>query len=439
MASTTLPLATPADETPALRPRTVAAYAATAGPTVILGLPFSVYLPPYIAEGGVISVALVGLLFSLTTIWDGVVDPLIGTMVDRVRTGLGAHRRWMLLAIGPLAVLLLTLVTVGDRLPFGALFLMMVLLYSSYSVYEVAQLSWGSALVHSPADSALLYGMRDWFAKIALILAFAAPAAAQLLIPGISLQGRIMAYASLFLLMVPIALFAMRLVPPRAVVADAGIGWRHEIRASLSFPPLMLLLGVQFLNSFAFGSLTSLFVFFAAAVLDLDGQSAVLLFASFIGGALASPLWTFLARRFGKPPMMMAMGLLISGLLVATLFQQPRGLMQAVGFSLMLGTGFVGLLFTYSMLADLIPRDAVRCGRGRSAFLFALLNLMQKFGVAAAIAFSYLALDLVGFDPRNGEAAARELHLLFALQPTVSWIVMVGLLLMMQRGLARCA
>ena len=101
------------DRTEALRPRTVAAYAATAGPTVILGLPFSVYLPPYIAEGGVISVALVGLLFSLTTIWDGVVDPLIGTMVDRVRTGLGAHRRWMLLALVPMALLLLALVTVG--------------------------------------------------------------------------------------------------------------------------------------------------------------------------------------------------------------------------------------------------------------------------------------------------------------------------------------
>lgn len=437
MASKALPSVAQADGTPALRSRTVAAYAATAGPTVMLGLPFSVYLPPYIAEGGVISVALVGLLFSLTTIWDGVVDPLIGTMVDRVRTGLGAYRRWMLLAIGPLFVLLVALVTVGDRLPFAALFLMMVLFYSSYSLYEVAQLSWGAALVRSPADSALLYGMRDWFAKIALILAFAAPAAAQLLIPGLSLQGRIMAYASLFLLMVPIALFAIRLVPPRAVVAEPGIGWRAEIRASLSFPPLMLLLGVQFLNSFAFGSLTSLFVFFAAAVLDLDGQSAVLLFASFIGGALASPVWTFLARRFGKPPMMMAMGLLISSLLVATLFQEPVGIGQAVGFSLMLGTGFVGLLFTYSMLADLIPDDAARCGRGRSAFLFALLNLMQKFGVAAAIAVSYAALDLVGFDPRNGGAAARELHLIFALQPTVSWIVMVGLLLLMQRALAQ--
>jgi Na+/melibiose symporter-like transporter len=439
LASTALPSAAGPGEDAALRPRSVAAYAATAGPTVILGLPFSVYLPPYIAEGGVISVALVGLLFSLTTIWDGVVDPLIGTMVDRVRTGLGAHRRWMLLALVPLSLLLFALVTVGDRLPFAALFIMMVLFYSSYSLYEVAQLSWGAALVRTPRDSALLYGMRDWFAKIALILAFAAPAAAQLLIPGVSLQGRIMAYASLFLLMVPIALFAIRLIPPRAVVAEPGIGWRHEIRASLSFPPLMLLLGVQFLNSFAFGSLTSLFVFFAAAVLDLDGQSAVLLFASFIGGAVASPIWTILARRFGKPPMMIAMGLLIASLLVATLVREPRGLMEAMGFSLLLGTGFVGLLFTYSMLADLIPRDTQRCGRGRSAFLFALLNLMQKFGVAAAIAVSYVSLDLVGFDPQNGQAAARELHLLFALQPALSWTVMIGLLVLMQRALGRDA
>ena len=162
-------------EAPTLRTRTVAAYAATAGPTALLGLPFSVYLPPYIAEGGVIAVALVGLLFSFTTIWDGVVDPLIGTMIDRVGTGIGAHRRWMLRALLPLLLLLLVIVTVGDRLPFAALFLVMVLFYSSFSLYDVAQLSWGAALVRTPAESALLYGARDWFSKIALIVAFAAP------------------------------------------------------------------------------------------------------------------------------------------------------------------------------------------------------------------------------------------------------------------------
>lgn len=437
MATTAPTLSARGVESSALTPRTVAAYAATAAPTAMLGLPFSVYLPPYIAEGGMIAVALVGLLFSLTTIWDGVVDPLIGTMVDRFRPGLGAHRRWMLIAMVPLLGLLAFIVTAGNLLPFAALFIVLVLFYSSFSLYEVAQLSWGSALVRAPADSAMLYGMRDWASKIALLVAFAAPAAAQFFVPGLSLQGRIMAYAGVMLVVAPVALYAIRHIPRRAVVAEPGIGWRHELRASLSFPPLMLLCGVQFLNSFAFGSLTALFVFFAAWVLDLDDRSALLLFASFIGGALASPGWTWLARRFGKPPMMMAMGLLIGSLLVATLAQQPEGFGQAAIFSLLLGTGFVGMLFTYSMLADLIPHDAERCGRGRAAFLFAILNLMAKFGVAAAIGVSYLALDFIGFDPANGAAAARQLHLLFVLQPTLSWLVMVGLLLLLHRRMAR--
>ncbi len=428
MATSALPSTDRPTERSALRPREVAAYAVTAGPTVILSLPFSVYLPPYIAEGGVISVALVGLLFSLTTIWDGVVDPLIGTMVDRVQTGLGAYRRWMLRALVPLFLLLIAVVTVGDRLSFAALFVMMTLFYSSYSLYDVAQLSWGAALVRTPADSALLYGMRDWYAKVALILAFAAPAAAQLVLPGIGLQGRIMAYAGIFLVMAPLALFALRHVPPRPVIAAPGIGWRHEIRASLSFPPLMLLYGVQFFNSFAFGALTSLYIFFAASVLNLDAQSALLLFASFIGAALSSPGWTWLARRYGKPSMMMTMGVLIAALLLASLAHPPQGIVQAATFSLMLGTGFAGTLFTYSMLADIIPRDAERCGRNRSAFLFALLNLMQKFGVAAAIAVSYALLGVVGFDPNDGAASARALHLLFVLLPVASWLAMIGLL-----------
>ena len=121
--------------------------------------------------------------------------------------------------------------------------------------------------------------------------------------------------------------------------------------------------------------------------------------------------------------------------LVAT----SRKLEEAAGFSLLLGTGFVGLLFIHSMLADLIPRDAERCGRNRSATLFALLNLMQKFGVAAAIGVSYVLLDVIGFDPQNGQAAARELHLLFACLPAFSWGLMILLLVALRRYMPRTA
>jgi glycoside/pentoside/hexuronide:cation symporter, GPH family len=54
---------------------TTRAYALAVAPVAILGLPLGVLLPPYIAQGGVISVGLVGIIFTIGTIWDGIDRP----------------------------------------------------------------------------------------------------------------------------------------------------------------------------------------------------------------------------------------------------------------------------------------------------------------------------------------------------------------------------
>jgi Na+/melibiose symporter-like transporter len=97
----------------ALKRSTVATYALGVGPAILVGLPFSVYLPPFIAAGGVIPVALVGLIFSLSTLWDGIVDPLIGTMIDKRSKGATPHLHWMLIALLPLIPLLLIILFLG--------------------------------------------------------------------------------------------------------------------------------------------------------------------------------------------------------------------------------------------------------------------------------------------------------------------------------------
>jgi glycoside/pentoside/hexuronide:cation symporter, GPH family len=411
----------------------VAAYAAAVGPVAIFGLPFSVYLPPYISAGGVIAVSLVGLMFSLCTLWDGVVDPAIGTMIDRVSAGDAPHRRWMRLAAGPLAALLLVLVFAGDSLPFAGLFVVLIFFYSSFSLFDVAHLSWGAALAGSPSESARLFGGREWAAKLFLILAFAAPAIAQLAIPGLSLQGRIIAYASLVVLALPIALFAISRIPARTVRAQPGIGWRRELAATMGFRPLMLLLVVQILGSFAFGSLTSLFVFFADGALRLDDRSAVLLFGTFVGGAIFTPFWTRAAIRYGKPQTMIGMSAWLVAVLIASFFVAPGNFWQAMLFATALGSGFVTLIFIHGMVADLAPHDAKRCGRERTAFLYAMINLVQKMGVASAIAVSYALLDAIGFDARNAAASADAIKLLFSGLPMIAWGIMAVLLFWLMR------
>jgi glycoside/pentoside/hexuronide:cation symporter, GPH family len=419
--------------TAALSKRTVATYAAAVGPFAVLGLPFSVYLPPFVAAGGVVPVALVGLIFSLSTLWDGVVDPLIGTMIDRKSKGDAPHRRWMRIAALPLAILLPMLVIWGDDLNFWLLLPLLLLFYSSLSLFDVAHLAWGSALAKDADDSARLFGNRQFAEKMILVAAFALPAIAQALMPDIDLQGRILAYASLTILMLPLALFAVSRLPGRSVVPEPGIGWREEIKASIGSPALLLLLLVQLLGAFSFGALSATFIFFADGYLQLDSQGALLLFGTFIGGALLTPVWTFAARRFGKPQTMIInciwlVTAMLSGLLI------PGGnFALALAFSIVLGTGFMGLIFIHGMVSDFVPYDRDRCGRDRTGFLFAMLNLTQKIGNAVAVAISYALLGAYSFDATKPGDSAELIRNLFIGLPVIGWGTMIVVLLFLRR------
>lgn len=413
--------------------KTVFTYAAGIGPVAMLGLPFSVYLPPYVAAGGLVPVALVGLIFSLSTLWDGVIDPLIGTMIDRKSTGHAPHRRWMRLAALPLAMLLPLLVIWGDDLNFWLLLPLLLLFYSSFSLFDVAHLSWGAALAENPDDSARLFGNRQFAEKIILVAAFGLPALAQALIPDIDLQGRILAYASLTLLLFPLGLFAISRLPPRPVVPEPGIGWRREFKASLGSPALLQILLVQLLGSFSFGALSATFIFFADGYLRLDSHGALLLFGTFIGGALFTPLWIYAARRFGKPQTMIFNCIWLVTIMLSELLQPPGNFIVALGFSILLGAGFMGLLFLHGMVSDYVPHDRTLCGRDRAAFLFAILNLTQKFGNAIAVAIAYALLGFYGFDATRPEESADLIRNLFIGLPIIGWACMIVVLMFLRK------
>jgi Na+/melibiose symporter-like transporter len=403
--------------------RTAIYYSASVGPIAIMGLPLSIYLPPYISDGGVVAVALVGLMFSLSTLWDGLVDPLIGTMIDRKSKGDAPHRRWMARAAVPLVLLLALLVSIGDRLEFWALLPLLLLYYSCYSLFDVAHLAWGSALSNGRSEvSARLFGAREYTAKFVLVVAFAAPALAQYLIPDISLQGRIVAYVSLVAIAMPLALLANRKVPGRPVAIEPGFGWRKELKLSLQSPSLLLILLVQFLNAFAFGAMASTYIFFAEAYLRLDQYGSLLLFLTFVGGAITTPLWVYAARKLGKPKGMMLMCSTLIFLLIGGLQLPLAGqLLPSAIYTLILGGAFMGLIFIFGMIADYAPVDAQICGRDRTAFIFASGNLMQKFGNASALAISYWLLGYFGFDPSNAEAHGKTVRNIWGGLPVIGW------------------
>ena len=64
-----------------------------------MGMPIAVYLPPFYSEGMGLSLATVGLIFTLARIWDVVTDPLMGVAIDRFPSRWGRRKHWIALSI----------------------------------------------------------------------------------------------------------------------------------------------------------------------------------------------------------------------------------------------------------------------------------------------------------------------------------------------------
>jgi glycoside/pentoside/hexuronide:cation symporter, GPH family len=407
---------------PVLSQRTTIAYSAAVGPVAILGLPLSVFLPPFVAQGGVIAVGMVGALFFIATIWDGIVDPGIGALIDRVNRGSRPHLRWIWAASAPLLALLTIIALAGDALPFWALLLVLVLFASSLSLMDVAHLAWGSALAGSRGESSRLFGARELAGKIFVLLAFAAPALAEGLVPGLSLQRQVIAYCGLAAAALPLSLWSAGKLPARPILPQPQLDWTAEFRMVRNFRPFKLLLAAQVLNTFGLGAMTSLFIFFVAAVLKLEAQGPVLLLISFVGGVLGTPLWVKIALRLGKPIGMAIMSAWLVAVLLLSLALPAGNFALATVFVFALGSGFAGLIFVYGIAADLVAVHSRDIGGNRAGFFFALANVTQKVGTATGIGVSYAALGILGFDAQEPAQSARIVQLLYIALPIIGWI-----------------
>jgi glycoside/pentoside/hexuronide:cation symporter, GPH family len=399
----------------------LARYGAAVAPAAILGLPFSIYLPPYLVESGSAPVAMIGLFFFVSAIWDGAVDPIIGTVIDRKRSAGVHHWQWMLRSAIPLVLLVSVIIFIPTMLPGFALLIALLLLYSVYSIYDVAHAAWGAGLAKTATETAQVFGAREFWSKISLILAFGLPAAMQALDPGISLFNRIAAYTGLAIATIPIALLISRGLPMAGSTGVAlTIEWRREIKATLHAPVLLLVLGTQLLGAIAIGALASLFIFFADSVLGLAKAGSILLFCTFLGGAIGVPVWTRLGAQHGKATVLIWLFAWISVSLMAAVFLPKSSLVPALVFALVLGSGFVLPVFLLGLMADVAPFDAAASGRDRTAFLLSLVSVAQKIGNALAIGVGYSLLDLFGFDANLPQQSSTLVLALFVGLPVAS-------------------
>ncbi|MEL7453811.1 MAG: MFS transporter, partial [Pseudomonadota bacterium] len=164
-----------AEAAPTLSGWQIATYVLPAIPIAALGLPLTVHIPPLYAESTVLTLGLVGTLFSISKLVDVFTDPLFGWISDRFSPRWGRRRTWMIASAPVLMVSTYFLFHPPETA--GRLYLVgwLSLVYLGYTMAFLSHLSWAAELARSYDERSRLMGWRQVGATAGMLLVLVLP------------------------------------------------------------------------------------------------------------------------------------------------------------------------------------------------------------------------------------------------------------------------
>ncbi len=371
------------------------------------GIPLYIHLPRFASVHLDIGLATIGTLLLVIRLVDLVQDPAIGWAIDRWPA---AQPLFAMLAAAGLALgfPLLFGLDAGDAV-LWRLLLVLVLLFSAYSLGMILLYGRSATLAGSRAPQALLTlaAWREAGLLAGVVLAAMAPA----LLAGGSGDGD--GYRAFGLLLGGLACLAGALTLPiwrRPVLP----GQRLTLDGLRQAGALRLLV-LALVNSLPVAITSTLFLFFVEDKLQLAGKAGPLLILFFLCAGLSVPGWAMLSNRIGpRAVLLIAMPLAILGFVGAGFLDTGQG----TAFALICIVSGAALGADMVVLPAMFSIALTRAGLNASA-AFGIWSFAGKLGLALAAFLVLPALQASGFVPGavNAPAALAALTIAYAVLP----------------------
>jgi len=351
---------------------------------------------------------LAGLVLLIGRAWDGVMDPVMGMIVDSTTSKMGKHRFWLLVAIVPFVVAFFLL---WLRFPLGqwaqfALYSFLFLVFStSFTMYNIPYGSMTADLTPDYHERTSLTGVRMVFSLFAMIVG----AGATQLLAGIPHAGYPGMAAMYGVVMVAAGLTVAAATKGRdtVVTKPQGIHLRIWLDAFRN-RPFVLLVSSYILLTIATTGVSGIFVYFVKYNLGLhsDIQSSTIMGVLVFAAIGALPLWAWVSKAVSKKiALFTGMAVFALGLIVISKIGLSHG--AALFYSLAVLTG-VGLssffIVLWSMIPDVVEYGQLQTGHRNEGVYYGLWFFVQKLGMALSAAVNGGVLSATGFKQAAGGA-----------------------------------
>jgi GPH family glycoside/pentoside/hexuronide:cation symporter len=387
-------------------PLTLAAYALPCLPFAGLGLPLIVYLPAFYATDLGLSLTAVGAAFMIVRLLDIAFDPFIGGVMDATRFRYGRFRLWLAISVPLLCLSTWMLFMAEPGVGVGYLVTWLLVIYAGTSISTLAQIAWGSVLSPDYDQRSRIYAWWQSGNVAGMILVLTLPA----LLPFVGITGHAAGVAAMgwfVVILTPLTVaVAVLSVPEPERTAAPHKASLAAYFALMRRPTVLRLLAADFLVGAGPAITGALFFFFFEQAKGFDRATAsLLLLLYFIGGLAGAPLWAWLAVRLGKHRSL-AIAAGVYAVLSIVALAIPRGdTLVAGGLMFLIGVPYAaGPFLLRAMMADVGDEVRLDTGVDRTGLLYALLSGTVKIGSAVAVGVAFPLLQIVGFDPKSGDA-----------------------------------
>jgi GPH family glycoside/pentoside/hexuronide:cation symporter len=417
---------------------TVFAYGAPGLGVGYMYLLLSLYVMKFSTDVLLIAPAAMGVIFSVSRIWDAFLDPVCGYVSDRTRHPLGRRRLWMLVSIVPITATFIMLFSPPQELSVTALTTWMAIgvigFYSAQTFFSIPHLSLGAELTTNYHERSRLFGLRHAAFTAGSILALASMQifiGAEQLGPAIARStAEIVAWIAAGITFVLILFCVVRL-RERPEFQGRKIGNPYQaFRDVWRNPHARLLIVVTFIENVGSAAIGALTLYVAQYVVGRIDLAPLIILTYMIPSTISVPMWIPLSRRFGKIRLWI-FSMVLTGLAFGVMCVLPFLSESAAVATIFVAAVFAGIAagcggtVAPSIQGDVIDWDEYATGERKEGSYYATWNFVYKSAGGVMLLLTGFVLQVAGFVPNQDQTMTVQLAmvLLYGAFPLVCYTI----------------
>jgi len=425
-------------------------YTALNFPTSAAGMPIFIFILPYYAGDLGLGLSLVGILFFLGRLTDIVTDPVMGVLIDRFPSRWGKHKHWIFIS-APIFMVATYLIFLPPTSNPSSLyfFLSLFLVYLSFTLSSITQLSWSTFLAPDYDDRTRLLTLRELMALLGMFCVIAIPAFVELY--DTSLKAKVSAIGVFVLIVIPLITINGLYQVPDTKLKKVQSKIENPFKTFKSFfgnAMLNKIVLAAALIAFCMSLNGALYLIWIDVVMELPEYSSRLMLMYYLVSVIGLGIWRHLSIKTSKHfaagiACLYAIIILLIGFIgfffIRDLDQSIK--LIAVGsFIVLYGFSFSGPMpLINAIIADISDKLSLEQGENISGTVFSYLTTITKVGFALAAVIPYLVLELVwGFDitlgTDNTESSKMAIFYIYTFVPIVSYCIAAYMLFSHSHG-----